>query len=154
MATTRTLRRSSRSHPPRAARSSRAARKTSRTSTGASRPTSELAVREIGRYRVERELGRGGMAMVHLAHQTDLDRPVALKELAGLWATDPTATTRFLREAKLGGSLNHSNIVTVYKYFEHGGVPYIAMEFLARGPLRPLVGTLTGQQVVGVLVGM
>lgn len=111
-------------------------------------------MKEIGRYRVERELGRGGMAIVHLARQADLERAVALKELAGLWATDPTATMRFLREARLGGSLNHPNIVTVHEYFEHGGVPYIAMEFLARGPLRPLVGTLTDPQVVGVLDGM
>ena len=128
----------------RAARSSRPARRTSRTSTGRSRPTSEPAVREIGRYRVEREIGRGGMAIVHLARQADLERAVALKELAGLWATDPTATMRFLREARLGGSLNHPNIVTVHEYFEHEGVPYIAMEFLARGSLRPLVGTLDG----------
>lgn len=111
-------------------------------------------MREIGRYRVERELGRGGMAIVHLARQADLERPVALKELAGLWATDPTATMRFLREARLGGSLNHPNIVTVHEYFEQGGVPYIAMEYLARGPLRPLVGTLTDPQVVGVLDGI
>jgi serine/threonine protein kinase len=111
-------------------------------------------VRDIGRYRLEREIGRGGMAVVHLARQADLDRPVALKELAGLWATDPTATTRFLREARLGGSLNHPNIVVVHEYFEHGGVPYIAMEFLPRGPLRPLVGTLTDPQVVGVLDGI
>jgi serine/threonine protein kinase len=94
------------------------------------------------------------MAIVHLARQADLERPVALKELAGLWATDPTATMRFLREARLGGSLNHPNIVTVHEYFEHGGVPYIAMEFLSRGPLRPLVGTLTDAQVVGVLAGI
>jgi serine/threonine protein kinase len=94
------------------------------------------------------------MAIVHLAHQPHLQRAVALKELAGLSATDPTATTRFLREARLGGSLKSPNIVTVYEYFEHGGVPYIAMEFLARGPLRPLVGTLTDAQVVGVLHGI
>jgi serine/threonine protein kinase len=111
-------------------------------------------MREIGRYTVERELGRGGMAIVHLARQADLERPVALKELAGLWATDPTATMRFLREARLGGSLNHPNIVTVHEYFEAGGVPYIATEFLERGPLRPLVGTLADPQVVGVLDGI
>ena len=94
------------------------------------------------------------MAIVHLAHQAELERAVALKELDGLGATDPTATVRFLREARLGGSLNHPNIVTVHEYFEHGGVPYIAMEFLPRGPLRPLVGTLTDPQVVGVLEGI
>ena len=111
-------------------------------------------MRQIGRYRVEREIGRGGMAVVHLAQQLDLERAVALKELAGLHATDATATTRFVREARLGGSLNHPNIVTVHEYFEHGGLPYIAMEFLARGPLRPLVGTLTDAQIVGVLDGI
>jgi serine/threonine protein kinase len=119
-----------------------------------SRSTSEPSAREIGRYRIERELGRGGMAVVHLARQLDLDRAVALKELAGLWATDPTATARFLREARLAGSMNHASIVTVHEYFEHGGVPFIAMEYLSRGPLRPLVGTLTDVQVVGALDGI
>jgi serine/threonine protein kinase len=111
-------------------------------------------VSEVGGYLIERELGRGGMAIVHLAHQRGLERAVALKELAGLWATDPTATLRFLREARLAGSLTHPNVVTVYEYFEHGGVPYIAMEYLPRGSLRPLVGTLTDAQVVGVLDGI
>jgi serine/threonine protein kinase len=94
------------------------------------------------------------MAIVHLARQADLERAVALKELAGLSATDPTATLRFLREARLGGSLNHPNIVTVHEYFEHGGVPFIAMEFLPRGSLRPLVGTLTDPQALAVLDGI
>jgi serine/threonine protein kinase len=111
-------------------------------------------VREVGRYKLERELGRGGMAVVHLARQPDLDRAVALKELAGLWATDPTATARFLREARLAGSLNHPNIVTVHEYFEHGGIPYIAMEYLPRGPLRPLVGGLDERQIAAVLMAM
>jgi serine/threonine protein kinase len=111
-------------------------------------------VREIGRYCIEREIGRGGMAVVYLARQLDLDRSVALKELAGLHATDATATSRFLREARLAGSLNHSNIVTVYEYFEHGGIPYMAMEFLPRGSLRPLVGLLSLAQVIGVLDGI
>src|SRR5215831_21257986 len=128
--------------PPRGARSSLEARRTSRTSTGASLPTSEATLRQIGRYRVEREIGRGGMAVVHLARQLDLDRPVALKELAGLHASDETVTKRFLHEARLAGSLNHPNIVTVYEYFEHDGIPYIAMEFLPRGSLRALVGAL------------
>ena len=109
---------------------------------------------EIGRYRIEREIGRGGMAVVYLARQLDLDRPVALKKLAGLHASDPTVITRFIREARLAGSLNHPNIVTVHEYFEHAGHPYIVMEFLPRGPLRALVGALTIQQVVGVLDGV
>ena len=104
-------------------------------------------MREIGRYRVEHEIGRGGMAVVHLAWQPDLERPVALKELVNLQA-DPA---RFLSEARIAGSLNHPNIVVVHEYFEHDGTPYIAMEYLARGSLRPLVGSLTPVQIVGVL---
>ena len=94
------------------------------------------------------------MAIVHLAYQVQLGRAVALKELDRYGASDPTATARFLREARLAGSLNHPNIAIVHEYLEHGGVPYIAMEYLARGPLRPLVGTLTDPQIVGVLDGI
>jgi serine/threonine protein kinase len=94
------------------------------------------------------------MAVVYLARDLDLDREVALKELAGLHASDPAVTTRFVQEAQLAGSLNHPNVVTVYEYFEHGGIPYIAMEFLPRGPLRPLVGALTLAQIFGVLDGV
>jgi serine/threonine protein kinase len=94
------------------------------------------------------------MAVVYLARQLDLDRPVALKMLAGLHAFDPTVTSRFVREARLAGSLNHPNVVTVYEYFEHAGLPYIAMELLPRGPVRPLVGALTVPQVAGILDGV
>jgi serine/threonine protein kinase len=113
-----------------------------------------VTVREIGRYRIESEIGRGGMAVVYLARQLDLDSSVALKELAGLHAADATATSRFLSEARIGRSLNHSNIVTVYEYLEHGGIPYIAMELLRRGSLRPLVGLLSLPQIIGVLDGI
>ena len=47
---------------------------------------------------------------------------------------------RFLREARLAGSLTDPNIVTVFDYFEHDGTPYLAMEYLERGSLRPFVG--------------
>jgi serine/threonine protein kinase len=109
---------------------------------------------EIPDFAVEHEIGHGGMAIVYLARQLSLDRAVALKKLAGLHASDPTATSRFVREARLVGSLNHPNIVVVHEFFEHGGVPYIAMEFLPRGSLRPLVGTLSLGQTLGVLDGI
>ncbi|HTN22380.1 MAG TPA: protein kinase, partial [Solirubrobacteraceae bacterium] len=93
-------------------------------------------------YDVIRELGRGGMAVVHLARQRDLGRLVALKELAGLNASDPAFAERFLRESRVAGSLNHQNIVTVYEYFHDDGVPFIAMELIEGGSLRPLIGEL------------
>lgn len=108
-------------------------------------------MRQIDDYQLEREIGRGGMGVVYLAHELALHRAVALKELAGLHASDPTATSRFVREARLAGSMSHPNIVTVHRYFEHGGLPYIAMEHLPRGSLRPLVGALSLGQTLGVL---
>ena len=94
-------------------------------------------LKTVGRYEVLREVGRGGMAVVYLARQTDLDRFVALKELAAFHASDPAFAQRFLRESRVAGSLSHPNIVTVHDYFEHDGTPYIAMEYLERGSLRP-----------------
>jgi predicted Ser/Thr protein kinase len=102
-------------------------------------------------YDVIRELGRGGMAVVHLARQRDLGRLVALKELAGLNAGDPAFAERFLRESRVAGSLNHQNIVTVYEYFEDGGVPYIAMELIEGGSLRPLLEELSLPRIGRVL---
>jgi tRNA A-37 threonylcarbamoyl transferase component Bud32 len=110
--------------------------------------------RTVGRYEIEREIGRGGMATVYLAQQLDLERQVALKELRGLRTLDPSFAQRFLREARLAGSFSHPNIVTVHDYFENDGVPYIAMEYLARGALRPYVGRLTPPQIGGVLEGL
>ena len=54
----------------------------------------------------------------------------------------------------MAGSLSHPNIVTVHDYFEHEGTPYISMEYIERGSLRPLVGKLTFAQVGGVLEGL
>ena len=111
-------------------------------------------MRTVGRYEILREVGRGGMALVYLARQTDLDRFVALKELAAFHASDPSFAQRFLRESRVAGSLSHPNIVTVHDYFEHAGTPYIAMEYVERGSLRPYVPQLTLAQVGGVLEGL
>jgi serine/threonine protein kinase len=108
----------------------------------------------VGRYEILREVGRGGMAVVFLARQTDLDRFVALKELAASDPNDPSFAQRFVREAKLAGSMSHPNIVTVYDFFEHDGTPYIAMEYVERGSLRPYIGRLTLAQIAGVLEGV
>ena len=108
----------------------------------------------VGRYEIVREIGQGGMATVHLARQIDLDRFVALKELRALRNDDPSLVRRFLREARLAGSLTHPNIVTVHDYFEDGGAPHIAMEYMALGSLRPYVGRLSPADVGRVLEGL
>ena len=111
-------------------------------------------MKTVGRYEILRELGRGGMALVYLARQTDLDRFVALKELGAFHASDASFAQRFLRESRVAGSLSHPNIVTVHDYFEHDGTPYIAMEYVERGSLRPYVGKMTLAQMGGVLEGL
>src|SRR4051794_5739904 len=111
-------------------------------------------MKTVGRYEILREVGRGGMAMVYLARQSDLDRFVALKELGAFHASDPSFAQRFLRESRVAGSLSHPNIVTVHDYFEHDGTPYIAMEYVERGSLRPYIGRMNFAQIGGVLEGL
>ena len=108
----------------------------------------------LDRYEIVREIGRGANAVVYLARHSALDKLVALKELVRIEVGDETAATRFLREAQLAARLTHPNIVTVYDYFEHDGTPYIAMEHLERGSLRPFVGRLTLAEIFNVLEGL
>jgi hypothetical protein len=110
--------------------------------------------RIVGRYEILDRLGEGGMADVYLARQLDLDRLVALKELRVLRTSDPAFVTRFLREARMAGSLSHPNIVTVHDYIENEGTPFIAMEYMDRGSLRPQIGRMTLPQIGGVLEGV
>jgi serine/threonine protein kinase len=107
------------------------------------RSTSEFGVGG-GRYLLERPLGHGGMASVYLAHDAELDRPVAVKLLAESLAGDTAFRKRFLREARLAARLSHPNVVAVYDAGEaDGGRPYIVMEYVdgttleGQGPLPP-----------------
>jgi len=108
----------------------------------------------VRRYEILRAIGRGGMAIVYAARQPDLDGQVALKELSRFHANSAEFAHRFLRESRLAGYLNHPNIVTVHEYFDHGGTPYIAMELVARGFLRPYIKRLSLAQIAGVLEGI
>jgi len=107
----------------------------------------------VGPYEVVRKVAEGGMAVVYLAVQPGLDRRVALKELAAFPADEPELAARFVHEARLAGSLTHANIVTTHDFFVHGDRPYIAMEYVERGSLRPFARRLTLAQVAGVLEG-
>jgi serine/threonine-protein kinase len=83
-----------------------------------------------GRYRVADVLGRGGMAVVYLARDDELERPVAIKVLAGHLADDPVFRDRFIREARLAAGLSHPNVVQIYDAGEDDGNPYIVMEYV------------------------
>lgn len=84
----------------------------------------------IGRYQVERELGRGSMSIVYKAFDPRIDRYLAVKVLREQFARDVTSRQRFLREARAAGGLGHHSIVTVFDVGQIDGVPYMAMELL------------------------
>ncbi len=88
--------------------------------------------RQVGRFVLVRELGRGGFGSVWKAWQTDLNRFVALKFLR---SDDPEDVRRFVREARTAAGLSHPNLVPIHEVGEHEGVHYIAMEYIEGGTL-------------------
>jgi eukaryotic-like serine/threonine-protein kinase len=88
----------------------------------------------LGRYHLEREIGRGAMGVVYLGRDTAINRMVAIKAipLASEFSDAELveARSRFFREAETAGRLNHPNIVTIYDVGEERGLAYIAMEYL------------------------
>ncbi|GAB4300970.1 MAG: hypothetical protein Kow0096_21420 [Thiohalomonadaceae bacterium] len=93
----------------------------------------------LGRYQVEREIGRGAMGMVYLGRDPRIGRTVAIKTMALSQEFDDEqlaeVKARFYREAETAGRLNHPNIVTVYDVGEEQDLSYIAMDFLQGKPL-------------------
>ena len=95
--------------------------------------------KQLGPYHIDREIGRGGMGVVYLGHDTRLDRPVAIKTLPEHLAADPDRMARFQREAKLLASLTHPNIAGVYGLEEHDGAHYLIMEFVEGESLAQII---------------
>ncbi|MDQ3043841.1 MAG: protein kinase [Chloroflexota bacterium] len=98
------------------------------------------ALTVAGRYALGEELGSGGFSMTYLAHDTVLDRPVAVKLLRQQYASDQTFVARFAREARLAASVSHPNIVDVYDYGPHGDTYFIAMQYVKGKDLKRLLG--------------
>ncbi|HWK50472.1 MAG TPA: serine/threonine-protein kinase, partial [Steroidobacter sp.] len=100
----------------------------------ASIPGRRSPKRTLGRYEIERELGKGAMGIVYLGRDPKINRVVAIKAipLAEEFEEDDLAEARarFFREAEMAGRLNHPAIVTVYDAGEDNGLAYIAMEYL------------------------
>jgi CheY-like chemotaxis protein len=92
-----------------------------------------------GRYRIESELGRGGMGLVHLARDTWLDRALAVKMIAPLWAANSTAASSFLREAKALAFVRSQFVVQVYAFGVHEGSYFLAMEYVRGRTLRQIL---------------
>ena len=117
-------------------------------------PPQVAGERYIGKYRVKRELGRGGMGAVFLAEQPGLGREVAIKELIA--TADPVALKRFLQEAQVMARTSHPNLVQVHDMELQGSINYIVLEFVRGRSLRDwmLQGPLPPPQVFAVMHGV
>jgi serine/threonine protein kinase/DNA-binding beta-propeller fold protein YncE len=101
---------------------------------------SELAIgSQIAGYRLEEQIGRGGMAVVYRAYEGRLDRNVALKILAPGLARDDAFRKRFIRESRIAAAVDHPNIIPVFDAGEADGVLFIAMRFVHGPDVRALL---------------
>jgi serine/threonine-protein kinase len=98
-----------------------------------------LVGRRLGKYQIESLVGRGGMATVYRAHDTVLNRSVAIKVLDPALAIDPKAVERFRREAVTAANLEHPSIVRVYDVQQEGNLHYIAMRYVHGTTLREIL---------------
>ncbi|MBK9376362.1 MAG: serine/threonine protein kinase [Holophagales bacterium] len=95
--------------------------------------------KQLGKYLIEAELGRGGMGVVYRAHQPSLDRTVAIKLLSSDLIGDPDGVKRFRLEAKSVARLNHPNITQVYDIEEEENLIYLVMEYVDGESLDGLI---------------
>jgi len=93
----------------------------------------------LGPYTLLEKLGQGGMGEVHLAHDSRLERKVALKLLPPDLRSDPERRTRFLREARAAAQLSHPNVTQIFDVGEADGLDYIAFEFVEGRTLADLL---------------
>ena len=114
----------------------------SRARCGAPQPPAAPRLRQVGDYRILREVGHGGMGVVYEAEQMSLGRRVALKVLPGHVAGDRKALERFRREAKAAARLHHTNIVPVFEVGDDGDVAFYAMQFIQGQGLDQVIDEL------------
>src|SRR4030095_13131629 len=104
----------------------------------------------LGKYQIERPLGRGGMGAVVLATDTVLRRPVAIKVLVSEADDTDRSPARLLREARSASALNHPNLVAVSEIGEENEFAFISMEYVQGRPLSEIVegGPLAVEQSI------
>lgn len=116
-------------------------------------PERDLLGERLGPYVVRQRLGQGGMGTVYLAHDTSLDRLVALKVLDAVYARDHGLIERFQREARAAAKLNHPNIVQIYTVDIEHSPPYIVMEYVKGASVDKILaskGPLSWQQALTI----
>ncbi len=96
---------------------------------------------QLAGYRVQEQIGRGGMAIVYRALDLRLGRVVALKVLAPRLSEDEAFRQRFIRESRAAAGVDHPHIIPVYEAGEAGGVLFIAMRYVGHGDVRSLIDT-------------
>src|SRR5215210_2312580 len=121
----------------------------------------DLQAALAGEYSLQRELGRGGMGIVYLARDVQLDRDVAIKILPTHLARDTTARDRFVREARTAAGLSHPHIVPIHRVGEASGFVFFVMSYVegetlgerlrTRGPLPPAEATRVLREVAWAL---
>jgi serine/threonine protein kinase len=108
----------------------------------------------IAGHRLQRLVGRGGMGVVYEAVDETLDRVVALKLIAPELAAEPGFRGRFMTESRIAASLDHPNVVPIYRAGEEDGLLFLAMRFVTGDDLRTLVerdGPLGPQRAAAVI---
>jgi len=106
-----------------------------------------------GRYQVQQQIARGGMATVYLAHDEKLDRQVALKVIHPHLSDDPIFRDKFFREARMLAKVNHSNLVNIYDQGDDNGNAFIVLELVKGITLRQALsdfGSLQTEQIIQV----
>lgn len=115
----------------------------------------QVVEKELGtRYAIQGELGRGGMGVVYLARDTQLDRLVALKFIGNLIDNSPEFRERFIREARAAAKISHPNIIAIYDISATEGKSYIAMEYVEGNSLSRYIekkGALSVKEAVNIV---
>lgn len=114
--------------------------------------TANFIGKTIGPYRIDHEIGRGGMGVVYHAHQPSLNRSVAVKVLPHSLASDPEMVSRFQQEARALAGIQHENIVHIHDILEESGTWFLVMEYLDGVQLSELIerGVLDEEQILAV----
>jgi hypothetical protein len=116
--------------------------------------TGPSAGSRVAGYRLERQIGAGGMAVVYLARDERLGRPVALKVMAQAMAADETFRLRFIRESRAAAAVDDPHIIPVYEAGEADGVLFIAIRFVSGGDVGSLLrreGPLPAARVAAII---
>jgi YVTN family beta-propeller protein len=125
--------------------------------SGPERPGTIVSGTIFAGYRIEAEIGRGGMGIVYRARHLALDRERALKVISPALSEDPRFRERFQRESRLAASLEHPNVVPVDHAGDEGGVLYLSMRLVEGSDLRRMVetqGRLDARRAARLLTGV